>query len=74
MSEADHRPVVDFDHHSPEFNADPHAAWQSLRERCPIGWSEHYGGFWVSADYEGNHEVLKNHGSFTTERGVVIRG
>ena len=42
MSEADHRPVVDFDHHSPEFNADPHAAWQSLGERCPTGWSEHY--------------------------------
>jgi cytochrome P450 len=61
-------PGVDFDHHSPEFNADPHAAWGALRKQCPVAWSEHYGGFWVVADYEGNHEVLKNHAVFTTER------
>jgi cytochrome P450 len=60
--------MVDFDHHSPEFNADPHGAWQALRAKCPVAWSEHYGGFWVIADYEGNHEVLKNHEVFTTER------
>jgi cytochrome P450 len=68
VSETRREPVVDFDHHSAEFNADPHAAWQSLRENCPVAWSEHYGGFWVVADYEGNHEVLKNHAVFTTER------
>lgn len=62
-------PVVDFDHHSPQFNADPHSGWLSLQEKqCPVAWSEHYGGFWVVADYEGNHEVLKNHEAFTTER------
>jgi cytochrome P450 len=62
------RPPVDFDHHSPEFNADPHAVWQSLREHCPVAWSEHYGGFWIVADYEGNHEVLQNTDVFTSER------
>jgi cytochrome P450 len=61
-------PVVDFDHHSADFNADPHAAWQSLRRSCPVGWSEHYGGFWVVSDYQGNHEVLQNHAVFTAER------
>jgi cytochrome P450 len=61
-------PVVDFDHHSAEFNADPHAAWQSLRRTCPVAWSEHYGGFWVVSDYEGNQEVLQNPAVFTTER------
>jgi cytochrome P450 len=68
VSETLRQPIVDFDHHSPEFNADPHTAWQSLRETCPVGWSEHYGGFWIVADYEGNHVALKNHAVFTSER------
>lgn len=68
------KPVVDFDHHSAEFNADPDAAWQRLRETCPVAWSEHHGGFWVVADYEGNHEVLKNHEVFTSERWPVDDG
>jgi cytochrome P450 len=79
VSEMPRQPVVDFDHHSSEFNRDPHAAWQSLREECPVAWSEHYGGYWVVADYEGNHDVLKNHSVFTTERvhpnsGLTIPG
>jgi cytochrome P450 len=61
-------PVVDFDHHSAEFNVDPHHAWQSLREQCPVAWSEEYGGYWIVSDYEGNHEVLKNTDVFTSER------
>jgi cytochrome P450 len=68
MSETARGPVVDFDHHSKEFNADPHSAWGELRRECPVAWSEHHGGFWIVADYEGNHEVLKNHAVFTTER------
>ena len=61
-------PIIDFDHHSEDFAVDPHARWAELREKCPVAWSEHYGGFWVISDYEGNHEVLKNHKVFTTER------
>jgi len=61
-------PVVDFDHHSPEFNADPDAAWKELRETCPVAWSKNHGGFWVVSDYEGNHDVLKHHEVFTSER------
>jgi cytochrome P450 len=68
VPETSRGPVVDFDHHSADFNADPHAGWQSLRRNCPVAWSEHYGGFWIVADYEGNHEVLKNYAVFTTER------
>jgi cytochrome P450 len=74
MSDARRCPEVDFDHHSPEFNADADAAWQSLRETCPVAWSEHHGGFWVVSDYEGNHEVLKHHEVFTSERWPVDDG
>jgi len=68
MTDTARRPVVDFDHHSEAFNADPGAAWGKLREQCPVAWSEHHGGFWIIADYEGNHDVLKNTAVFTTER------
>lgn len=61
-------PVVDFDHHSPEFAAEADERWRQLRESCPVAWSERYGGFWVVSDYEGNHEVLKNTDRFTSER------
>ena len=61
-------PVIDFDHHSQEFNADPDSAWTKLRESCPVVWSSHYDGFWVVTDYEGNHEVLKHPEIFTSER------
>jgi cytochrome P450 len=75
-------PVVDFDHHSPEFNADPVAAWRGLRQQCPVAWSEHYNGYWIVSDYEGNHETLKNWGVFSSARipsnsgdqGIVIPG
>ena len=68
MSKVDRAPVVDFDHHSSKFNADPDAAWKELRETCPVAWSNHYGGFWVVSDYESNHEVLKHPEVFTSER------
>jgi len=68
VGDAPRQPVIDFDHHSAEFAKDPDGRWKQLREQCPIAWSESYGGFWVVSDYEGNHEVLKNHEVFTTER------
>jgi cytochrome P450 len=60
------KPVVVFDHHAPGF--DPETAWRELRETSPVAWSESYGGFWIVSDWAGNHEVLKNHEVFTTER------
>lgn len=45
------RPIVDFDHHSPDIAADPYPSYAKLRESCPVSWSEHYGGFWVLSDY-----------------------
>jgi cytochrome P450 len=67
LSDHNHRPVVSFDHHSAEFNADPHAAWLALQE-TPVVWSEDYGGFWVISDHQGNYDVLQNTDVFTSER------
>jgi len=68
MSDRDGVPVIEFDHHSAEFAANADARLKELRERCPVAWSENYGGFWVVSDYMGNHEVLKHPEIFTAER------
>lgn len=62
------RPVIEFDHHSADFAAHADDVWKDLRESCPVAWSTEHGGFWVVSDYEGNHEVLKHHEVFTSER------
>jgi cytochrome P450 len=61
------RPLITFDHHSAEFNADPHAAWLSLRD-TPVAWSEAYGGFWVVSDHRANYEILQDYEVFTSAR------
>jgi cytochrome P450 len=67
-------PVIDFDHHSADYAANAEAQLKELREHCPVAWSEHYDGFWVVADFQGNHEVLKHPEVFTAERWPVDDG
>jgi len=61
----DRGPVLDFDHYSPEFNADPAAAWKALKD-TPFAWSERNGGFWVVSDHQGNYDVLRDHEAFSS--------
>jgi cytochrome P450 len=61
----DRGPVIDFDHYSAEFNADPPGAWRALAD-TPVAWSEKNGGFWVVSDHQGNHDVLQNHEVFSS--------
>jgi cytochrome P450 len=44
--------VVDFDHHSDEFNLHQHAINAELRQRCPVAWNENYDGFWYLSSYD----------------------
>ena len=37
--------VVEFDHHSDEFNLNELAINADLRQRCPVAWNDNYGGF-----------------------------
>ncbi len=38
--------VVDFDHHSKEYRERGMEIAREAREKCPVAWSEHYGGYW----------------------------
>ena len=39
------RIIVDFDQHSPEYQAHSAEISHELRAKCPVTWSEHHGGF-----------------------------
>jgi len=69
-SVSEERPVVPFDHHSPEFAADPVGALSSLRSACPVAWSESYGGFWVLTRYEDVSTVLSDAATFSSRHDL----
>ena len=56
--------IVDFDHQTPEFVADRHSRYHELRERSPVVFNEHYGGFWMVTDYESVAQVARDNETF----------
>ncbi len=66
------RPVVDFDHHAPDFDASK--TYAELRERCPVAWSEAHGGFWVVSRYEDIANVARKDDTFSSARDADGRG
>jgi cytochrome P450 len=44
-------PSPDWDPLEAVGNGDPHAAYHRLRERCPVAWSDRWGGFWTLTRY-----------------------
>jgi cytochrome P450 len=75
----DGRPVVEFDHHDPDFHRDRHAGWAELR-RCPVAWNERYGGFWVVSGYDEVAAVSRDWETYSSrhtrepEEGVTWLG
>jgi cytochrome P450 len=62
------RVEVDFDHHGPEFAADPVGTLRDLRTRCPIVRSTHYEGFWLPLTYELVAEASRDPQTFSSAR------
>jgi cytochrome P450 len=52
--------VVDFDHHSDEFNLNELAVNAELRGRCPVAWNENYGGFWFVTSYDAVAQTARD--------------
>lgn len=69
---SDERPVVSFDHHTASFAADPWSVYKDLRERCPVAWSDTYGGFWVLSKYEDIKAVALDDQSWSSAESIVI--
>ncbi len=64
------RPTVALDHHSEAFAADPHAVLDDLRSRCPVAWSESYGGFWALTRYGDVQRVLGDAAGFSSRHDL----
>lgn len=65
-------PVIDYDFADPVVKPRLHETLAEIRQRCPIGWSEQYGGFWLLTTYEGVLAVAHDRKRYTTTEGIMI--
>jgi cytochrome P450 len=56
--------VVDFDHHSDEFNLNELAINAELRRKCPVAWNNNYGGFWFLTSYDAVSQAARDGDGF----------
>jgi cytochrome P450 len=56
--------VVDFDHHSDEFNLNELEINAELRRRCPVAWNTNYGGFWFVSSYDAVTQIARDGDTF----------
>ena len=56
--------TADFDPLAPDFIADPHAALHEMRERCPVAFSDRWGGFYALTRRADVVEVARRHKEF----------
>ena len=57
--------VVEFDHHSDEFNLNELAINADLRQKCPVAWNENYGGFWFLSSYDAVSQTARDDDTFS---------
>lgn len=72
--------VVDFDHHSDDYNLNELAANKELRHNCPVAWNTNYGGFWFLSSYAAVSQAARDGDTFAhkyephAEDGVDYQG
>jgi cytochrome P450 len=69
MPDSRDRPVVDFDHNSPQHSADPVAVYARLRAGAPVAWTDAHGGYWVLSDYGAVFAAARDDELFSSARG-----
>jgi len=61
-----------FDHHAPEWMADPGATYAQARSRCPVAHSDQHGGFWLITRYTDVDAVARDWMRFSSASGIAI--
>jgi cytochrome P450 len=56
--------IVDFDHHSDEFNANELQINAELRQKCPVAWNQRYDGFWFLSSYDTVSKAARDGDTF----------
>ncbi len=57
--------VVDFDHHSDDFNQNQRTINAELRQKCPVAWNENYDGFWFLSSYDAVSQTARDDDTFS---------
>jgi len=57
-----------FDHFSHRSMAESDRAWNELRARCPVAWTDANGGHWIAAGYEAVAAGFRDWESFSSAR------
>ena len=70
----DDRSTIEFDHHTPDYHEHAREIYADLRARCPVGWSESYGGFWVMSSYDAVWSALRDHETFSSGKWTEADG
>ena len=56
--------TIDVDIQAPDFVASRHRRYAEMRDRCPVAFNQHYGGFWMVTDYESVAVVARDNETF----------
>jgi cytochrome P450 len=72
MSSSSGKPVIEFDHLSPQYAADPRSVYREMRSRCPVAWTEAHDGYWVTSTYADVFAASRDDDTFSSKHGVVI--
>jgi cytochrome P450 len=71
MSDQPNRPEYDFDFHGAGLDAifDDYA---QMHERCPVSWSNRYGGFWSLATYDDVHAAEHDPETYSVAPSMIL--
>ncbi|WP_433189963.1 cytochrome P450 [Actinoallomurus sp. CA-150999] len=63
------RPVIEFDHLSARYAADPLEVYREMRERCPVAWTDAHDGFWVTSTYSSVFAASRDDETYSSKKG-----
>lgn len=68
------RPETGLDPHSAAFSAHLYDIYRDLHSSgCPVAWSTERGGFWVLSDHASVFDATRDHETFSSAQGVVLK-
>jgi cytochrome P450 len=65
---SDRQPTVAFDVFAPVNRAESDDTWREARERCPVGWTDRDGGYWVVSGYDEVAAAFRDWEHFSSAR------
>ncbi|GGL11474.1 cytochrome P450 [Nocardia jinanensis] len=71
---AETRESVDFDIHAPEYAERTTGYEAQVRSKCPVAWTESYGGHWLISGHHAVGAGLRDRNRFTAEKYIDENG